>query len=833
MSKVAKSLEKLYSKHRIVMWYDPEQVFEDEVASLALDQVSIIKVDNDELAVKYRILKEEPQQKFLLYLPYAKPAHEDNWLLDIELSQKVFHTDQESMLLQELELPFHYQSWLKGHTAFFKSKERLHKFRSLLQATDSVQVLNLKLIQVLIGSEQSDLDQLLRDYANAFVADSSDTLHGLLEKFGLASIFWDEVHLHYGINNESHQLYDFLLKLYQYSFEPICGKGQVLNKAKVTLSNWKDLRSFSSTFDALSAKIEKDLHISVALDQVVLEDILEDDLFEEIERRIIRDLIKKVCDKTYDAIRVDELVKKRSTKHWYAKYQHYYLAIWRASQLMEAVQEVDYSQINSLVSGFELYSKQYFKIDQYYRQFISLLRQVNSGILQPLYQEIEKVYSNRWLLELSDQWQGCIEKSKGWYFEEKRQSSFFERIIQSKYVQQKKKVFVIISDALRYEVGEELHRNINQQNRFVSKLDYMVTSLPSYTQLGMASLLPHQHISLGEGDDIVLDGEASKGLQARAKILNKAGKLKATTILADELASYKVKSEEAKALVQDHDVVYVYHNIIDKTGDDKTSEEKVFDAVQSELKHLIQLIKRISNFNVTHIVITADHGFIYQNESLAESDFADAAISGTISKSNRRFVIGHALNHNDAVIGYKAKELQIESDAEILIPKGMNRLRRQGAGSRFIHGGAMLQEVMIPLLLIQKKKEDTLAYVDIDIINKSNNKITTNIHPVKFYQTTAVAERVLGRNIKAYIAIEEAGKRQVISDVFIHAFDKVASRSEDREIMHQFRISTHISRHSNVFLYLEEQIEGSTQWRDYTKYSFSLNLGMMNDFDEF
>src|SRR5690606_1678237 len=128
---------------------------------------------------------------------------------------------------------------------------------------------------------QSDLDQLLRDYASAFVADSSDTLHGLLEKFGLASIFWDEVRLHYGINNESHQLYDFLLKLYQYSFEPICGKGQVLNKAKITLSNWKDLRSFSSTFDALSAKIEKDLHVAVALDQVVLEDVLEDDLFEE------------------------------------------------------------------------------------------------------------------------------------------------------------------------------------------------------------------------------------------------------------------------------------------------------------------------------------------------------------------------------------------------------------------------------------------------------------------------------------------------------------------------------------------------------------------------
>ena len=831
--KIEKSLEKLYLKNRIVVWYDPEQAFSDEIDKLSIPEVSVITIANDELAVKFRILHQKPTQKFLLYMPYARPSYEDNWLLDVEMSQKIFHTDQESMLLQELELPLHLQSWLKQQSTFFKNKERMEKFRNLAQKEDTVPVLNQKLIQVILGSSQYDLDQLLRDYVQAFKDEKADTVKESLLKFSLADFFWDEIKTYYGINNESHNIYDFLLILFQFSFAPLCGENRVMSSAKVKLSNWKDLKSFSNTFDVISAKVSKDLNVEGALQNVVLEDVLEDDLFEVIEKRIVRDVIKKVTDHTFNVSRVEDIIKKRESKHWFVKYSGYYNAALKAAQLLDEIEHTNLKELSDLEKGFSLYSKYYFKIDQYYRQFISLVRNSESTILKPLYDDVEKLYSNRWLLDLSHQWQQCIEKDKEWYFGAKSQRTFYDSIIKSKYVDQKKKVFVIISDALRYEIGEELHRNINQQNRFHSILDYRVTGLPSYTQLGMAALLPNNKITFGESDDVFVDGLASKGSIARTKILNEIGGIKATTILADELASYKVKSEEAKDLVQLHDVVYVYHNIIDKTGDDKVSEEKVFEAAQTELENLVNLIKRISSFNITHIVITADHGFIYQNEALSESDFADAKINGNVSKSNRRFVIGKGLTHNDSVVKYKATDLKIDSETDILIPKGMNRLRRQGAGSRFIHGGAMLQEVMVPVLLITKKREDTISKVDVDIINKSNNKITTNIHPVKFYQSEGVAERLLGRKIKSYLAIQDGGQKTIISDVFIHYFDSNAVRAEDRELMHQFKISTTINRHSEVYLFLEEQIEDSTQWVDYLKYKFSLTLGMMNDFDDF
>src|SRR6185437_12931103 len=54
-----------------------------------------------------------------------------------------------------------------------------------------------------------------------------------------------------------------------------------------------------------------------------------------------------------------------------------------------------------------------------------------------------------------------------------------------------KKAVVIISDALRYEVADELRSRIRQEDRFDATLDAVLGALPSYTQLGMAALLPH------------------------------------------------------------------------------------------------------------------------------------------------------------------------------------------------------------------------------------------------------------------------------------------------------------------------------------------------------
>src|SRR5690606_36145345 len=97
-------------------------------------------------------------------------------------------------------------------------------------------------------------------------------------------------------------------------------------------------------------------------------------------------------------------------------------------------------------------------------------------------------------------------------------------------------------------------------------------------------------------------------------------------------------SKEGRDFVKQYDLIYIYHNRIDKTGDDKTTEEKVFEAVEYEIEFLKEIVRRIGNsLNGNNMIITADHGFIYQYNELDESDFSISNHTGETWKDNRRF----------------------------------------------------------------------------------------------------------------------------------------------------------------------------------------------------
>jgi uncharacterized protein (TIGR02687 family) len=505
-----------------------------------------------------------------------------------------------------------------------------------------------------------------------------------------------------------------------------------------------------------------------------------------------------------------------------------------ANWLIDEVRSNKSIKIEDYTDGFKKYTQKWYIIDQYYRLFIEHYRATKqNSVLNALYQKVHKAYSNSWLLELSDKWQAVIEKTGNWYFGASSQNQFFQRDIKPKYIDKNTKVFVVISDALRFECGQALHELFKQETRFTSTLEYQVTGLPSYTQLGMASLLPHNQLCFGEGDAILLDGKSTIGASSRKKALEDNSKVRATTILAEDLMRFTSKGEDAQSLIQNHDLIYVYHNRIDKVGDDKTTEDKVIEASKEEIQYLVDVAKKITNMNGYHVVFTADHGFVYQHEVLDESDFTDAQLGGDIVKDNRRFVIGKNLTHNNNVVKYKAKDLKLENDLEILIPKGINRLRKQGSGSRYVHGGSTLQETVVPVLFVSKKKADTVSKVEVDILNKANNRITTNIHGVKFYQQQAIGDGIIARTIKSYFAILENDQKTVISDVFSYTFDSESKRAEDREVPNNFKISPNLKRSQNVALIIEEKVDGSNKWNVIGQFPYNLSLAMENDFDDF
>ena len=172
---------------------------------------------------------------------------------------------------------------------------------------------------------------------------------------------------------------------------------------------------------------------------------------------------------------------------------------------------------------------------------------------------------------------------------------------------------------------------------------------------------------------------------------------------------------------------------------------------------------------------------------MTESEFATKDVEGEeIYYRNRRFVIGTGFKPNDSLKNFKASELGLTGDFQVEIPKSINRLRQQGSGSRYVHGGAALQEVVIPLIKVNKKRSSDTTVVEIDVIASSSSIITSGQISVAFYQLEPVSGKILPRKLRVGIYAQDGTP---LSDVHVLTFDLTAEDPRQREVRKQFVLS--------------------------------------------
>ena len=435
------------------------------------------------------------------------------------------------------------------------------------------------------------------------------------------------------------------------------------------------------------------------------------------------------------------------------------------------------------------------------------------------------------MLKLGNLFQTFVDAAPEWRASPvRRQNEFFEHWVQP-FLRKENKVCVIISDAMRYEIGEELMKLIRQEDRYRAKLEPALSMLPSYTQLGMAALLPHKTLAIAENDSstVLVDGRSSQGTANRDKILELARPQRATARKANELMT--MKNDACRELVRDHDLIYVYHNLIDATGDKRDSEERVFEAVENTLQELIRLIKKMTGANVNNLLVTSDHGFIYQNRPIGESDFAEIEAEGEqILFRDRRYVLGKGLTEASSLRTFTSEQLGLAGEVEVQIPKSINRLRLQGSGSRFVHGGASLQEVVIPVLQIHKSRQSDVTTVEVDILRGANSVITSGQVAVTMYQTQPVTDKTQKRVLRAGI-YTEAG--ELISDSRDLTFDLSSNNPREREMPVRFVLTRKADEANGqeVLLRLEEQHAGTSHYKAYKERRYLMRRSFTSDFD--
>jgi uncharacterized protein (TIGR02687 family) len=809
---------------RIVFWNDPEKeflnFFEGQLFS-PLANVEVVRLDQiGGLEAKLRIEQDQPNSRFLLYSPAEEPEFEKDWLLDVRLYSRSFRADRASIILDQLKLDNqHLRSHIAQRRKFFDNKERLAKLKALVMPDDNDGDLDRKMLAVVTRADQPELFNIIRTLYHAFTEESELDIHQpppvweQIEKFDLDKPFWQMVKTAFGYDEETPSLGNFLIRLLVTDYAqhlqgelpesllhlqlPAAGR----SNAVVCLAQWRDSSSRAASYDLLSEQVAATIRLSDHLHDLDIDALLGVKTFLDVEKAICRSLRDRV-ESTTDTINTDhvqEIAIQRKNGHWVSAsvqgaphmprkpLRAVYDALVAAAVFFDLKNRHQHGfDFDSASAMYRAYENDLFRFDQLYRHFCEAADTAEAhsfDVLKNLREQVEAAYVNWYITQMSLAWGKFVDGGllANWKIDKiPNQQRFFEKHIQPRLKEsERRKTFVIISDAFRYEAAEELTRDLNGKYRFEADISSQLGVLPSYTRLGMASLLPHKTLAYNAKGEVLCDEKPTMSSDQRGEIL---APLEGMVVRADTLLGMKKK--EGRDLLEGHRVVYAYHDRIDSTGDDRKSEGETFEACRRTISELCDLVRHaINSLNFNYVVITADHGFLFTETQPGETDkskLSDKPPGTVVAK--KRYLIGHNLGNSEEVWHGDTKATAgAEGGMEFWIPKGANRFHFMG-GARFIHGGAMPQEVCVPVVTVRHRKDEKTRErtkekdVTVHLLG-TKHRITTPRHRFEFIQMEPVSERV--KPVTYKVAVYEGN--EPVTNIEKITFDSTSDNMEDRK----------------------------------------------------
>ncbi|MDF0553363.1 BREX-1 system phosphatase PglZ type A [Kamptonema sp. UHCC 0994] len=826
---------------RVVFWYDSDGQFTDAFNELQLDGIKKLQLGDTPFTVKHHLFIEQPEQPFLLYAPFPEPPNQDNWLLDIQLSGLTFSADPAALIFADLSLKQRsLEITIRERLKFFNSRKRTEALQNMALPPDTDERgLFLAMLSVVTGLKVPDAGAMIRQVLLKGLLESDNLLWKDIERFVKPQDFWQIVQEHTGFADTTPSLRKLFIQLLITHFEkslqgsiPDSLKAQVITsgqRAYAFIDQWMRDQQDSPGWKELSQQIAEELNILDAIQNLSPEVLYETATFEVVDQAIIRACVKALRSPTPDLTPWPNWLQARRTLFWFFKYEPFYCALDAAIELLELKRQYPEGFRMPAPQLFQAYAKQLYRFDQTYRQFIVASDAAFGDILKELIDDIENLYTQWYLDELGEAWSDSLENS--WELADiPSQTNFFGRHVQPiiSGKDREKKAFVIISDALRYEVASELAEAIQKELRGKTTIEPLFGVLPSITKLGMAALLPGMKLELLPGNnDVLRDGLSTQGTAARQKVLDQNSRVEATILSAQDLLT--MSSEKGRAAISAYRLVYIYHNNIDAIGDKAASEHQVFAACSDTIKELVRLVKKICNsLNGTNVLITSDHGFLYQRRLIAEADKRPLLRGEGVLETSRRYVLGRNL---EADSGTKAFNLPYDTGGAIaIVPRGSLRFAVQGAGSQYVHGGASLQEICIPAIAYHHQRavkgdEGPARKVGVQV-NARARRVTNNRFSLSLVQTEAVEGRWRSRQVT--VALYDPESLAPITDVRGAELSSSSVSPSDREFSIRLTVTT-TNPPTTAYLIVKDADDESEILRE----TWTVNLGITNDFGDF
>jgi hypothetical protein len=267
----------------------------------------------------------------------------------------------------------------------------------------------------------------------------------------------------------------------------------------------------------------------------------------------------------------------------------------------------------------------------------------------------------------------------------------FDTLVAPKLKESGRRVAYVLVDALRYELGVALEKQLRDEGQV--EMQAACAQLPSVTPVGMASLLPGAggdlRIDMQGNDYVVMLGDVKlKTVTNRIAVLKDRYGARFAEVKLNDLIKPRYKIDKSVELLA------VRTNDLDERFE--SSLEAGLSDVATQLKRLRVAVHKLRELGFDDAVIVTDHGF-FINAHAGPGDVGNKPPGNWVNFHDRSLIgKGSSDVRNFAV---PSQHVGIRGDfGRFAGPKGMVAY---SAGVSYFHGGASLQECIVPVISVR------------------------------------------------------------------------------------------------------------------------------------
>jgi uncharacterized protein (TIGR02687 family) len=749
------------SEKNILFYFDTDGSKKEELTTIENAGIKVVEVTQNYFELKYKLEMEWSAEKVFLYHPFAKPEGKKVKkypLLDLLSANIELKLDEVSEFIAEYKLPEYHTNVITKYFKLLKTKSNQKKLARILDP-ENFNEDNLK----------RGLLSIILDFNS--VEDKFNCMNKWIS-LTLDENKWNKTNT----SLEELELDTLLISWFDNLLDT---KEEILSIEAAT--NWVTKLKYNVLIANATKILASDTYTSLKLkraaDSYKLLKFFEEWQKNQVTNKFIEQIFSTLGNKVnatailnwygtaieygyyseemldaimkmlYSEVSTNALKTKEECIRWrkddaiseFIKDQINFL--YHAASMYAILESYKSFRFNTAEAYINEYTNELHKVDYNYRKAVTAFDNVRDHLEEfeytalPVFEALNSKY-DRFLIEFNGEWQKLLAENNFNFHNINcnKQFNFYEDNLKGVDY----KMAVIISDAFRYELGFELYNDLLAESKNNLTIQPCLASIPSYTNLGMTNLLPNNGITVEKGEqDLVykINGKPINSQNRQAILQENVPE----SVTIDYAEIIKFDRDTGRKFFIENKLVYIYHDWIDAIGDKKRTEHETLEETSKAADQIKRLIKKIHGWNILHVLVTSDHGFLFNHNELKESDREMLPKGKGYIKDNTRFVISDGFEGKQEGYVFDMKNTtNIETDLKIAIPRAINRYRKQGnVGVQFVHGGASIQELITPVIKYYKQKKETTETVTFRRIDNVN-RIATGTIKVTLFQNDPV-----------------------------------------------------------------------------------------------